>query len=448
MSSPRSLSPREWFSGFTPLPDAPASRDPLSFPGYASALAEVTARTHAVDSVSAGVAELDGTRAVVILFDFDFFGGSMAEATGRRIVDAIQHATRLRIPLVTIAASGGARMQEGILSLVQMQAISNALSRLARSGVPHLSVACHPTIGAVWVSLVSAADVVLAEAHASISFTGQRVRGAHSTGDEFTAEGQFVAGMVDLVVDRDALPGAVGAYLKALDRAIRSPATRVPAPSVPVTAMQEGHGWGAVQLARDPRRPRAHEYLHAFFDEMLPVSGDRAGGTDPGMLCGLGLRDGAAIAYIAQTGGQNTAAGFRTGTRLLGIAERLRIPVLTLIDTPGAEASAAAEQAGIGVAIGQLMRGIADASVPVTSWLVGEGGSGGALALASPGNLWAVPASYFAVLSPEGAAAILYRDTDRAPEVADAMRVESAVLVEFGIAKWAHPSVRAAPVPG
>ena len=196
-----------------------------------------------------------------------------------------------------------------------------------------------------------------------------------------------------------------------------------------------------MKQARNPTRPRAGAYLQQYFEELAPISGDRAGGADPAMLCGIGIRDGRAIAYAAQSGTANSPAGFRTATRLVKLAERLRIPVLTLIDTPGAASDEIAEVAGIGNAIGALMSALASASVPITSLLIGEGVSGGALALASDDALWAVPSSYFSVLAPESAAAILHPNAASAgetaaaaAETADALKLGSAALVEFGVA--------------
>ena len=166
----------------------------------------------------------------------------------------------------------------------------------------------------------------------------------------------------------------------------------------------------------------------------MTISGDRAGGHDPGMLCGFGRRDGRTIAYAAQTGTANTAAGYRTAARLIELAERLRLPVLTLIDTPGAANDAAAERGAIGSAIGELFQRVASSSVPITSLVIGEGGSGGALALASE-RPWIAPDGYFAVIAPESAASILERDESRAPELAERLRLRPPDLLKLGIVR-------------
>jgi len=197
-------------------------------------------------------------------------------------------------------------------------------------------------------------------------------------------------------------------------------------------------GWEAVHRARAPGRPRAADYLAAYFDWHEPISGDRAGGVDSGVLCGFGHREGATIAYAAQCGTATRPAGFRTAARLVRLADRLGIPVLTLVDTPGAANDAAAEKAGVGAAIADMFTAVASARVPVTTLLIGEGGSGGALAFAAPDRLWVTPEGYLAVISPELATAILKRDPSQARVTADQLRLRPQDLVELGIARLAQ----------
>lgn len=153
------------------------------------------------------------------------------------------------------------------------------------------------------------------------------------------------------------------------------------------------------------------------------------------MLCGVGMHDGRAVAFVAQCGTATLPAGYRTAARIVHMAGRLGLPVLTLIDTPGAANDAAAERSGAGAAIAELFAAVAGARTPVTSLLVGEGGSGGALALAAPGNTWATPDSYFSVIAPELAAAILKRRPEQVPGTADQLRLRPQDLVELGVVR-------------
>lgn len=253
-------------------------------------------------------------------------------------------------------------------------------------------------------------------------------------GEPFRAEGKFEAGAVDALVDPAELGTVVGRYVRAMAAALASRQPLEPPRALP-GALRAGAGWEAVRRARAASRPRAAAYLDAHFDAWLEPSGDRCGGRDPTLRCGIGLRGAEAVACIAQTGTANSPAGFRTVVRVLGLADRWGIPVLALIDTPGADNGTCAEADGIGTAIGQTCAAIAACEVPVTSLLIGEGGSGGALALAAPRHLWAVPGSYFSVIAPEGAATILHHDRGRAAEAADALRVGPHELVELGIVR-------------
>ncbi|MFH9083325.1 carboxyl transferase domain-containing protein, partial [Streptomyces sp. NPDC017673] len=197
-----------------------------------------------------------------------------------------------------------------------------------------------------------------------------------------------------------------------------------------------GSGWEAVERARAVGRPRARAYLDAYFDDRLPISGDRCGGTDPGgMLCGFGERDGRTVAYAAQTGTATRPAGYRTAARLIRLADRLGVPVLTLVDTPGAANDAEAERQGVGTAVAEVFGAVAAARVPITTLVIGEGGSGGALALAAPGNTWATPDSYFSVIAPELAAAILKRPPEEVRSTADQLRVRPQDLVRLGVVR-------------
>ena len=184
-----------------------------------------------------------------------------------------------------------------------------------------------------------------------------------------------------------------------------------------------------------PRRARADRWLAGYFGQTFEIRGDRCGGVDTGLRCGFGSHHGTTIAYIAQTGERTTPAGFRTATRLIGLATRFALPVLTLIDTPGAAAAPGDEAAGLGSAIAELFVAVASSQVPITSVVIGEGVSGGALALASPGDLWIARDGYLAVTAPELAASILKLGVRDIPHVAARLRLTPAELMSQGIVR-------------
>ncbi|HEX7304479.1 carboxyl transferase domain-containing protein [Lentzea sp.] len=421
-------------SGFAELPDeagapgaVPGQDGPLRWPGYGAALASATANTGERESVVCGIADVGGVRTVLVAFEFGFLGGSLGTRTGTRIERAFTKARELHLPVVSLVATGGSRMQEGTPALLQLPRIARQLTLHRRAGLAHVAVLRDPTTGGGWATLGAGADVVLGVCGAQVGFAGSRVRPPG-----YSVAQQFAAGLVDQLVPVDELRGRLERWLRLLTTPGTTPA---PVPHALGSTTLPDTGWDAVQRARSRNRPHADDYLAAYFDWHEPVSGDRAGGVDPGVLCGFGQRDGVTFAYAAQCGTATRPAGFRTAARLVRLADRLDVPVLTLVDTPGAANDPAAEEAGVGAAIADLFTAVAEARVPVTSLLVGEGGSGGALAFAQPERLWVTPDSYLAVISPELAAAILKRDPAQARRTADQLRLRPQDLVELGVAR-------------
>ncbi len=413
---------------------APRVTNPIDYPGYADQLSRAARQSGFDESVRWEITELAGVACVTVCFVFGFMGGTIGEESGRRLVQAIDRAAVERIPLVTHIRSGGARVQEGVRALMQMHRITHALERLRKAGVAHIAIAAEPTTGGVWASLGASADVIIAVKGATIAFAGPRVRARHAQGDAFLAEGKLRHGFVDATVAPDEVAATVERYVRVLATSRRADPPVACAPPAALGSATAQTGWESVLSARSASRPRADQYLDAYFETRVLISGDRVGGHDPRMLCGIGLRDGTSVAFAAQTGAANSAAGFRTVTRLLGLASSLRFPVLTLVDTPGAANDAQAEREGIGTAIQQTLAAMNATTSPATTLVIGEGGSGGALALCAPGNTWITPDAYFSVISPEGAAAILHRDSDQAETVANRLRITPRDTVEFGLA--------------
>ncbi|NUP19124.1 MAG: acetyl-CoA carboxylase [Streptomyces sp.] len=452
-------------------PDRKSGPDgPLAWHGYDASRARAAERTGEEESVVCGTGTVGGTRAVLIAFEFGFLGGSLGERTGDRLEAAYTYARAHRLPVVPLVATGGSRMQEGMLALTQLQRVARQSALTREAGLPQIAVLRDPTTGGGWATLGAGADVTLALPGAQIGFAGSRVRPPDADPAAYTAEAQLAAGAVDAVVRPGELRGELARWLRLLtapstDAAppprplgatgptsttdstgptgptgpiITTGSTGTPgttAADLPPTALPTT-GWDAVLRARSPRRPRAEAYLSAYFTHRVAISGDRCGGTDPdGMLCGFGEHEGRTVAYAAQTGTATRPAGYRTAARLIRLADRLGIPVLTLVDTPGAANDAEAERQGAGAAIADLFGAVAAARVPITTLLIGEGGSGGALALAAPGNTWATPDSYFSVIAPELAAAILKREAGEVEATADQLRVRPQDLVELGVVR-------------
>ncbi|MFI2409881.1 carboxyl transferase domain-containing protein [Streptomyces sp. NPDC018947] len=421
---------------FTELPppgDESEPDGPLGWPGHDASLARAAARTGEEESVVCGTGSVAGTRAVLLAFEFGFLGGSLGRRAGDRLVAAYTYAREHRLPVVPLVATGGSRMQEGMLALTQLHRVARQSALTRQAGLAQVAVLRDPTTGGGWATLGAGADVVLVLPGAQVGFAGSRVRPADADPAAYTAEAQVAAGSADAVVPPGELRAALGRWLRLLTAPSEAPAP-VPEPlgatDLPAT------GWDAVLRARAPGRPRAGAYLDAYFTDRVALSGDRSGGTDPdGMLCGFGEHAGRTVAYAAQTGTATRPAGYRTAARLIRLADRLGIPVLTLVDTPGAAGDAEAERQGAGPAIADLFAAVASARVPVTTLVIGEGGSGGALALAAPGSTWVTPDGYFSVIAPELAAAILKRPPREVARTASQLRLRPQDLADLGVAR-------------
>ncbi|OKI90167.1 carboxyl transferase domain-containing protein [Streptomyces sp. CB02414] len=420
---------------FTELPRPPSLPEPpdgpLGWHGYDASRARAAERTGEEESVVCGTGRVEGTPAVLLAFEFGFLGGSLGRRTGDRLEAAYAYARAHRLPVVPLVATGGSRMQEGMLALTQLQRVARQSALTREAGLPQIAVLRDPATGGGWATLGAGADVVLALPGAQVGFAGSRVRPPGADPAAYTAEAQVAAGSADAVVPAGELRATLGRWLRLLTAPSAEPAP-VPEPlgarDLPVS------GWDAVRRARSPERPHAGAYLDAYFTHRVALSGDRCGGTDPdGMLCGFGEHAGRTVAYAAQTGTATRPAGYRTAARLVRLADRLGVPVLTLVDTPGAAADAEAERQGAGPAIADLFAALASVTTPVTTLLIGEGGSGGALALAAPGRTWATPDSYFSVIAPELAAAILKRGPEETEATAGQLRLCPLDLAELGV---------------
>ncbi|WFE30412.1 acetyl-CoA carboxylase carboxyltransferase subunit alpha [Solwaraspora sp. WMMD791] len=466
---------------FTPLPHRAAEVDPLGFVDtqpYPRRLARARAATGLAEAVVCGTARIGGQRVVLAVMDFRFLGGSLGAATGELITRAAEHALATGDPLVVVTASGGARMQEGALALMQLATISCAIADLRAVGVLTVSVVTDPTYGGVAASFATNTDLVIAESGARMGFAGPRViretiRQELPAGFQ-TAEFLLRRGQVDLVVERRDLRPRLRALLASTagGRAGAgpgpAPTTRTSAPAgrpptqggraaassagaaaAVVPAARRGadpDAWRCVRLARDLARPTTLDYLAGAFDGFVELHGDRLGADCPAIVAGLARLGDQPVAVIghqkghdaremlARNFGMASPAGYRKALRVMGLAARLGLPVVTLIDTPGAHPGIDAEEQGQAGAIATCLRTMARLPTPVVAVVTGEGGSGGALALGVADRVLMLQNAVYSVISPEGCAAILFHDRAAAPRAAAALRLTAADLVRLGVA--------------
>ncbi len=426
-------------------PESGEPADPLHWPGYSGRQA-----------VRWGHARLGEVRAVVAAWDFGVQGGSFGERDATAFLAAVDAAVDQQLPLVSLLRSGGTRLQEGMAALVGMPRATLGIRRLAAAGVLHVAVADQPTTGGVWVTIGSRADIRAAVKGAVVGFAGPRVVEAVTgtlparggAGASHTAAAAASAGLVDALLAPDEVHPWLVRTLAALAPAPRSaePADYAEPPGPPRDAAADG--WEQVERSRALSRPSGAELLDALVPGGIPLcTGDDTVAARIGQLAGRAGHAAAGpvmgVAVAAQRGGSPTVAGLGLLTRAAGLAGKLQVPLVTLVDTPGADPSPAQENAGMAAAIGAAMDAVLGCPSPTVAVLHGEGGSGGALAAACTDQVLVTTQAYFAALGPEGAAVTLRRP---APEAMRLMAVRPDDLLQMGFAdRVIEPgSVRAA----
>ena len=426
------------------------STDPLHFvddTAYRERLLALKAETGEADALVTGFARLHGHEIAIAALDFGFLGGSMGVVVGEKLVRISERARERHLPLISISASGGARMQEGMLSLLQMAKTSAAVQRLREAGCAYISILAHPTTGGVFASFANLGDIILAEPGALIGFAGPRVAeqiiGKKLPEGSHTAEFLYAHGMIDAIVDRREQRDYLARCLAVLVAPRTGHHRRGPTfrhrrigPDLPA--------WDAVQRARATRRLTSGDYLQRMLGEFIELHGDRSSGDDPAIVAGIGTLDGKAVAIIAQErghleererrrDGRPYPEGYRKARRVMDLAERLHLPLVTLIDTPGAYPGVEAEARGLASELATSLARMSALRTPIVSAVIGEGGSGGALALAVADRVLMLDGAIYSVIAPEGAAAILYRDAARAPEISAKLKLTARELKRLGV---------------
>jgi acyl-CoA carboxylase subunit beta len=396
-------------------------------PGYAADLARARRATGLDESVITGEGRLGGRRVAVAASEFGFLGGSIGVAAGERLTRAIERATAERLPLIVAPASGGTRMQEGTVAFVQMVKITAAVVAHKSAGLSYLVYLRHPTTGGVFASWASLGHLTLAEPGALIGFLGPRVyealHGSPLPDGVQTAENLRAHGVVDAVVPCDEL----GAYLGRVLAAIAPAAREGAAPAVARDAAAAGApAWESVLRTRQPGRPGAADFIRAAAAGVVWVR-------ETGLVLALGRAGRHPCVFIGQDRVSFTADMLRTARRGMRLAEELGIPLVSVIDTPGAELSREAEEEGIAAEIARCLAALITVATPTVSVLLGQGTGGAALALLPADRVLAAEHAWLAPLAPEGASAIVYKDTAHAAELAALQGIRAADLAAHGI---------------
>lgn len=464
------------------------TENPLDYKGYEEKIEKLQEKTGLREAVVTGKATILGQPAVLAVCDGRFMMASMGEIVGEKITRAVERATRQELPVIIFACSGGARMQEGIVSLMQMAKTSAALKRHSDAGLLYISVLTDPTTGGVTASFAMLGDIILAEPKALIGFAGPRVI-EQTIGQKLPkgfqrSEFLLEHGFIDQIVERPKMRETLGRILEfhgkvqtdiedtidktagetasqTGDQAVELATGKIVSKTTVQTAdeikskdsedivdkaqTQKINAWDRVLLSRRKNRPVGSDYIRMLFQDFTEFHGDRLYGDDPAIIGGIAYFKERPVTVIAQEKGTNTKEnimrnfampspeGYRKALRLMKQAEKFHRPVICFVDTPGAFCGLEAEERGQGEAIARNLYELSGLKTPVLSIVIGEGGSGGALALAVADEVWMLENSIYSILSPEGFASILWKDSTKAKEAAKVMKLTADDLKKMGV---------------
>ena len=425
--------------------------NPLDFPEYDKKLSDMEKKTDMPEAVVTGTCRIGGYKAVICVMDSRFMMASMGMAVGEKITRAVEYATKKKLPLVIFSASGGARMQEGMLSLMQMAKTSAAIGKLRETGGLFISVMTNPTTGGVTASFASLGDVQIAEPGALIGFAGPRVI-SQTIGEKLpegfqSAEFLYEHGLLDGVVPRAEMKGYITRLISLHQKGkrIQLASDKNELAGKIEEELTSRSADERVLIARNEARPTGRDYIDRLISDFCEFGGDRLHAEDVSIVCGVGRFHGISVVVIAQERGKSldekishrfgmpNPEGYRKAERLMKHADRFGLPIITFVDTPGAYPGKEAEENGQGSAIAHCLLTLSRLRVPVVNVFVGEGGSGGALAIGFGDCMIMLENSVFSILSPEGFASILYKDSSRWKEACENMKMTAAELKEMGI---------------
>lgn len=459
-------------------------QNPLQYKGYEEKIRSLREKTGLDEAVVTGKCTIKGTPTALGVCDCRFMMSSMGEVVGEKITRVFERATKERLPVILYICSGGARMQEGLVSLMQMAKTSMAIRKHSDAGLLYVPVLTDPTTGGVTASFAMLGDIILAEPKALIGFAGPRVI-EQTIGQKLPkgfqrAEFLLEHGFVDKIVEREEQRSVLADILKLhenkipdygqsdnSDMEMKYKSDNAESTETAVGDKRESENtiwpefipsgnytpWEHVQLARAKTRPTGKDYIEALFDDFMEFHGDRHCGDDPAVIGGVAFFHGKPVTVLAQEKGEGTREniarnfgmvspeGYWKSLRLMQQAEKFHRPVICLVDTPGAFCGLEAEERGQGEAIAKNLYTLAGLTVPVLSIVIGEGGSGGALAFAVADEVWMLEHSVYSILSPEGFASILWKDSKKAKEAAAVMKLTAADLYQMGMIEHVIPEV-------
>lgn len=476
----------EWDTGLS-------TENPLHMIGYPDKIKALQDKTKLDEAVITGKARIGENEVALMVMDGRFLMASMGEVVGEKIARGVERATKEKLPVIIFTCSGGARMQEGMTSLMQMAKTSAALKRHSDAGLLYITVLTDPTTGGVTASFAMLGDIILAEPKALIGFAGPRVieQTIHKKLPKGFQRSEFLLkhGFIDKIVERKDMktvleqiltmhrlttkhsgivkntgvvseiktdlntvnPSSKREDVQAVSNKNAGKSRKQKLSLAQKKRAGEKTAWERVLTSREKDRPVGEDYIYGLFEEFIEFHGDRNFGDDAAICGGIAYFQGKPVTVIAQMKGKSTAEniarnfgmpepeGYRKALRLMKQAEKFHRPIICFVDTQGAFCGMEAEERGQGEAIARNLYEMSALKTPILSVLIGEGGSGGALAMAVADEVWILENAVYSILSPEGYAAILWKDGSQAARAAKAMKLTSYDLYKAGFVEKIIP---------
>jgi len=428
--------------------------EPLSFSRrnrYRKFLEQDQNRTGLTEAAVAGKCRIGDVETMLIVLDFGFMGGTMGSVVGEKVSMAFENAARRGIPAVAVVSGGGVRIQEGVLSLMQMAKTVTAANRLRDEEVPLIVVLANPSTGQAYASFANLADVILAEPGSLIGLSPLRTLREVSKMplplDAHTAEAHVGHGLLDNVVDRENLQPRIASILQILTAQKHGKSNHKNLLKSEPEECDEVEPWEAMTVARNLERPQASSYFRSILDPFIELRGDRLNSDDRSVVIGIGFMDGLAVAVIGQqrrtlVEGERYHVfpdGLRKAQRLIDLASRFKLPLVTLIDTQGADPGLEAEEQGIGNAIARTLSSMLTVPTPMVSVVIGEGGSEGALALGLSDRILMQQFAIYSPISVNHTLGAAHHDHMLDREAAEALMLTAHDCLELGIADEVVP---------
>lgn len=437
--------------------------DPLNFEGYQEKLLFDKNKTSLDEAIICGKASINNEKCMLVVMERDFRMGSMGTIVGQKIFNAAKLACELKQPFIIYTCSGGARIQEGVWSLMQMVKTLEAFELLNKAGLLSVVVLTDPTMGGVSASFATAADIIISEPKAIVGFAGRKVITdtikAELPEDFQTAEFLLKNGHIDDIVSRSEQKKYLTMLIKLFKeeqfyKQNRWSNSVTKLPFIKKKDLEHlTNVMASLKMVRNMNRPSTLDYIEHLFEDFIEFHGDRMTSDDTAMVAGVAFFHGSPVTVIGHQRGKNyldnlkrnfgmpSPAGFRKARRIIQQSMKFNRPIITFVDTKGADPTVKAEMLNQSEAISQCTRQMLNADVPIISIVIGEGGSGGALAISTGNKLLMLKNAVFSVISPEGAASILWKDSQLVEKAADNLKITAQDLTNFGIADGIIPEI-------